>query len=103
MNHLPLHQKYGLTDPEHRGLRTVVRQYKPTVLIGSSGQSGAFTQEVIETRIRNAAAEMAESHAYMHQLVNDDLDECYAALRTIYIAAGAREARDAASFGTSPN
>jgi len=30
-------------------LLSVVKKYRPTVLIGSSGQAGAFTQEVIET------------------------------------------------------
>ena len=40
---------YGLSDPGERDLLSVVEQYKPTVLIGSSGQSGVFTREVIET------------------------------------------------------
>ena len=35
--------------PEHRDLLSVVRAFKPTVLIGSSGQPGAFNRQVIES------------------------------------------------------
>lgn len=42
----------GMPDPAGRDLATVVEHYKPTVLIGSSGQSGAFTQAIV----RNMAA-----------------------------------------------
>jgi malate dehydrogenase (oxaloacetate-decarboxylating) len=35
-------------EPEHRDLLSVVRAFKPTVLIGSSGQPGAFNKQVIE-------------------------------------------------------
>ena len=45
-------QRYGLSDPGNRDLASVVEHFKPTVLIGSSGQSGAFS----ETIVRNMAA-----------------------------------------------
>ncbi|MEM7083816.1 MAG: NAD-dependent malic enzyme [Pseudomonadota bacterium] len=41
--------RYGLSDPSNRDLLSVVQNFRPTVLIGSSGQSGAFTQDVITT------------------------------------------------------
>ncbi len=40
-------QRYGLDDSVNRDLATVVEQFKPTVLIGSSGQPGAFSEEII--------------------------------------------------------
>ncbi len=46
-------QRYALDNPAERDLLSVVERYKPTVLIGSSGQSGAFTQQVIETMAAN--------------------------------------------------
>jgi malic enzyme len=42
-------QRYGLEDADNRDLATVVARFKPTVLIGSSGQAGAFSEEVIAT------------------------------------------------------
>ncbi len=39
----------GLSDPDQRTLEDVVRAYQPTVLIGTSGIPGSFSQEVIET------------------------------------------------------
>ncbi len=42
-------QRYALEDSEKRDLLSVVRQYKPTVLIGSSGQTGAFNEDVVRT------------------------------------------------------
>jgi malate dehydrogenase (oxaloacetate-decarboxylating) len=36
-------------DEGHRGLNRVVAQLKPTVLIGTSGQHGAFTREVVQS------------------------------------------------------
>lgn len=42
----------GMPDPASRDLAAVVEHYKPTVLIGSSGQSGAFTEAIV----RNMAA-----------------------------------------------
>jgi len=37
---------YDLGDPAHRQLEDVVARYKPTVLIGTSGQAGAFTENM---------------------------------------------------------
>ncbi|MCZ6709050.1 MAG: NAD-dependent malic enzyme [Gammaproteobacteria bacterium] len=45
-------QRYGLADPGNRDLAAVVEHFKPTVLIGTSGQPGAFS----ETIVRNMAA-----------------------------------------------
>ncbi len=39
--------RYGLADAGARDLEAVVRAYRPTVLIGSSGQAGAFDEAVI--------------------------------------------------------
>ncbi len=39
--------------PGRRDLRSVVERYRPTVLIGSSGQPGAFDQEVVELMARH--------------------------------------------------
>ncbi len=41
--------KFDLSDPMDRDLLSVVERYRPTVLIGSSGQAGAFTQQVVES------------------------------------------------------
>ncbi len=40
--------QHGLADPEARSLEQVVRAYRPTVLIGSSGQAGAFSEAVVK-------------------------------------------------------
>jgi len=37
----------GLPDPEKRDLAAVVKGFKPTVLIGASGQAGAFSEAII--------------------------------------------------------
>lgn len=37
----------GLGDPSRRGLEDVISAFRPTVLIGSSGQGGAFTETLI--------------------------------------------------------
>ena len=42
-----LAEQYGLTDPNRRQLADVMTHYKPTVLIGTSGQPGAFTEEIV--------------------------------------------------------
>jgi malate dehydrogenase (oxaloacetate-decarboxylating) len=41
----------GWTSPSHGmfGLSDVVRQFKPTILVGVSGQAGAFTEEIVRT------------------------------------------------------
>jgi malic enzyme len=39
--------KTGLGKGQARDLQAVVRAYKPTMLVGTSGQPGAFTEEVI--------------------------------------------------------
>jgi len=41
--------RFNLTNSLDRDLLSVVERYRPTVLIGSSGQAGAFTQQVIES------------------------------------------------------
>ncbi len=43
----------GLSDTSNRGLATTVAAYKPTVLIGASGQAGAFTKEIISSMLSN--------------------------------------------------
>ncbi|MFK8031585.1 MAG: NAD-dependent malic enzyme, partial [Gammaproteobacteria bacterium] len=48
-----LAKEYNLTDSSERDLLNVVERYRPTVLIGSSGQAGAFSQEVIEAMSAN--------------------------------------------------
>ncbi len=45
--------RYGFEPASHYDLETVVRQVAPTILIGTSGQAGAFT----ETAIREMAAQ----------------------------------------------
>lgn len=37
----------GLSDPDQRDLESVVRHYQPTVLVGSSGQAGAFNESIV--------------------------------------------------------
>jgi malic enzyme len=44
---------FGLGDPQRRDLLSVVEHYRPTVLIGSSGQGGAFTEPVIRALARH--------------------------------------------------
>ena len=41
--------QHGLGDADQRDLPSVVAAFKPTVLIGSSGQAGAFTETVART------------------------------------------------------
>ena len=48
-------QRYGLQDPDNRDLATVVARFKPTALIGTSGQSGAFAEPII--RVMAASVE----------------------------------------------
>ena len=38
---------HGLPDPAHRDLADVVAHYHPTVLLGVSGQGGAFTEDIV--------------------------------------------------------
>lgn len=44
---------WELDEPGHIGLMDVVRNVKPTILIGTSTKGGAFTQEVVEEMARN--------------------------------------------------
>jgi malic enzyme len=46
---------YRLDSDTRRDLATVVERNKPTVLIGSSGQSGAFTETIVRAMARHAA------------------------------------------------
>lgn len=46
-----LADKYDLSDPDARQLEDVVEKYKPTVLIGTSGQAGAFTENIAKTML----------------------------------------------------
>jgi len=39
----------GLADPANRSLDDVVDAFKPTVLIGTSGQAGAFTESIVKS------------------------------------------------------
>lgn len=43
-----LAERHGLGDPYGRGLREVVRRFRPTMLVGVSGVGGAFTEEIVE-------------------------------------------------------
>ncbi|MCZ6618185.1 MAG: NAD-dependent malic enzyme, partial [Gammaproteobacteria bacterium] len=45
--------KLGLADREDRGLETVVGKFQPTMLVGSSGQAGAFTEAVVRNMADN--------------------------------------------------
>jgi len=44
---------------------------------------GEDTAEVIERRLANAAAELADASRYRYQIVNDDLERAYCELETI--------------------
>ncbi len=50
---LALATRYGMADLETRSLEDVVNLFKPTVLIGSSGQPGVFTQEIVQSFLGN--------------------------------------------------
>ena len=39
----------GLTDPQSRSLAAVVDAFKPTILVGSSGQAGAFDEKIVRS------------------------------------------------------
>jgi len=45
---------HGLPDPERRDLAEVVTRYRPTVLLGVSGQGGAFTEEIVREMAQHA-------------------------------------------------
>jgi malate dehydrogenase (oxaloacetate-decarboxylating) len=45
----------GLTGDDRANLATVVRAYEATVLIGTSGQGGSFTEEVVKAMAANTA------------------------------------------------
>ncbi len=47
-----LAERYELIDPASRQLEDVVAKYKPTVLIGSSAQAGAFTENIAKTMMQ---------------------------------------------------
>ncbi|MFT7652294.1 MAG: malate dehydrogenase (oxaloacetate-decarboxylating) [Limisphaerales bacterium] len=50
---LEVASRHGLADPTQRDLESVVDAYKPTILIGSSGQPGAFTEEIVRSLLDN--------------------------------------------------
>jgi malate dehydrogenase (oxaloacetate-decarboxylating) len=45
---------WQVSQPKEIGLLDVIRNAKPTVLIGVSGQAGAFTEEIIRTMAKNS-------------------------------------------------
>ncbi|MBV1904758.1 MAG: oxaloacetate-decarboxylating malate dehydrogenase [Pseudomonadales bacterium] len=45
--------KYGLADPQKRGLADVVKHYKPTILIGTSGDTSAFSEDIVRSMHAN--------------------------------------------------
>jgi guanylate kinase len=48
-------------------------------------QRATDAPHIIETRIRNAHAELEHWHEYQHLIVNDDIERAYALLRAIYL------------------
>jgi len=48
----PLAQRYGITTDADRSLASLVRAYRPTVLIGTSGQPGYFTEHIVRDMAR---------------------------------------------------
>lgn len=54
------------------------------VLARRLGSRGTDSPEVIQTRLDNAAGEMARRSAYDHVVVNDDLDEAVADLERLF-------------------
>ncbi len=44
-------QSVGLADADRRDIHSVVKAFKPTVLIGSSGQAGAFDKALIQSML----------------------------------------------------
>ena len=53
---------------------------------------GTDAPEVIQKRLANAVAEMNEAIWFDHWVVNDDLDQAYAELRAVYLAARTKPA-----------
>lgn len=51
---VPLAQQHALEDPSQRDLHTLVTRYRPTVLIGTSGQAGAFTETLVQQMCEHA-------------------------------------------------
>jgi malate dehydrogenase (oxaloacetate-decarboxylating) len=51
----PLAKRYGVTTDADRRLESLVRTYRPTVLIGTSGQPGSFSEDVIRAMARECA------------------------------------------------
>ena len=48
-------KRFNLIDPQSRDLLSVLKAYKPTVLIGASGRAGDFTEEAIRTLTKGCA------------------------------------------------
>lgn len=46
---------HGLGDPEQRDLAAVIERYQPTVLIGSSGTAGAFSESIVRSMAEHCA------------------------------------------------
>ena len=47
--------RHGLGSDQPRGLLAVIRAFKPTVLVGTSGEPGAFTEEIVREMARHVA------------------------------------------------
>ena len=68
----------GLTGEARKDLRSVVRAYKPTVLIGASGQGGSFTEEIIRemaSHVENPVIMPMSNPTSMSEAVPADLFE----------------------------
>ncbi len=66
----------GLTGDARKDLRSVVRAYKPTVLIGASGQGGSFTEDIIRemvSHVENPVIMPMSNPTSMSEAVPSDL------------------------------
>eukprot|EP00300_Choanocystis_sp_HF-7_P043326 c9906_g1_i1.p2 GENE.c9906_g1_i1~~c9906_g1_i1.p2 ORF type:complete len:215 (-),score=43.20 c9906_g1_i1:756-1361(-) len=60
---------------------------------------GTESEETLRVRLANAEKEMSEAHKFDHVIVNDNLDEAYAALRNVL----SEEISKAQSLGSAEN
>ncbi len=66
----------GLTGDARKDLHSVVRAYKPTVLIGASGQGGSFTEDIIRemvSHVENPVIMPMSNPTSMSEAVPSDL------------------------------